>query len=203
MHPSQDLPLNNRYHERDGVARALDERDVGARNLNAERHPPSKRIGMATERIGKATQRRPSISRRMFRALSRFSIAVLFGVAATLAWQSHGDEAKEMFRTWAPSLAWLLPVSTTTSSAPSAASSPELAQQLEPMARDLAIVRRSLEQLAANIATLHAVENPSSRTPSWAAPILPRTPPQPAAKASAVQSSPVSPPPARQPLVLR
>jgi hypothetical protein len=199
MHPSQDLPLNNRYHERDVVARALDaDRDVVARNMNAERYPSEKRTGMAPERTGKATQRRPSIGRRMFRALSRFSIAVLFGVAATLAWQSHGDEAKEMFRTWAPSLAWLVPDSTTRSA--SAASSPELAQQLEPMARDLAIVRRSLEQLAANIATQHAVENPSSHPPSWAAPILPRTPPQPAAKASAVSPPP---PPARQPLVLR
>ena len=174
MNTSQDLPLNNRYHERDV-------------DLSTERDPSD----------------RPSIGRRMFRALSRFSIAVLFGVAATLAWQSHGDEAKEMFRTWVPSLAWLLPVSATTSAA--SASLPELAQQLESMARDLAIVRRGMEQLAANVAKPHAVENPSSKVPSWAAPILPRTPPQPAAKASAVQSSPGSPPPspARQPFALR
>ena len=169
MNTSQDLPLNNRYHERDV-------------DLSTERDPSD----------------RPSIGRRMFRALSRFSIAVLFGVAATLAWQSHGDEAKEMFRTWVPSLAWLLPVSATTSAA--SASLPQLAQQLESMARDLAIVRRGMEQLAANVAKLHAVENPSSGRPSWADPILPRTPPQPAAKASAVSPPP---PPARQPFALR
>jgi hypothetical protein len=37
---------------------------------------------------------RPSIVSRMFRTIARFSIAVLIGVCATLAWQSHGDQAK-------------------------------------------------------------------------------------------------------------
>jgi hypothetical protein len=71
---------------------------------------------------------RPSIGRRIFRALVRFFIAVLIGVGATLAWQSYGDEAREAVRTRAPSLVWLLPVSTPKS--------------------DLAAVRSSLEQLA-------------------------------------------------------
>jgi hypothetical protein len=57
---------------------------------------------------------RPSIVRRMFRALARFSIAVLIGVCATLAWQSYGDKAREMLSTRVPSLRWLS-VSTTTS----------------------------------------------------------------------------------------
>ena len=47
---------------------------------------------------------RPSIGRRTFRSLARLFIAALIGVGATFAWQSHGDEAKEMVRTWAPSL---------------------------------------------------------------------------------------------------
>jgi len=34
---------------------------------------------------------RPSIGRRIFRTLTRFFIAVLIGVGATLAWQSHGE----------------------------------------------------------------------------------------------------------------
>jgi hypothetical protein len=130
---------------------------------------------------------RPSISRRMFRALVRFSIAVLIGVGATLAWQSYGDEGKEMVSTWIPSVAWLLPVSTTKSSpnglmlaqdaapppsasvtqtsAPIAAATSPESVQLEPMARDLAVMRRSLEQLAAkqeqmaqNIATVQAID---------------------------------------------
>jgi uncharacterized protein YoxC len=127
---------------------------------------------------------RPSIGRRIFRALFRFFIAVLIGVGATLAWQSYGDEAKEMVRTRAPSLAWLLPVSTTKSppdgqlsaqdaalpqsasvtQTPAAAmTSPESVQQLETMTRDLAVVRRSLEQLVAEQEQMaQAVTSPES-----------------------------------------
>jgi hypothetical protein len=129
---------------------------------------------------------RQSIVRRMFAALGRFSITVLIGVCATLAWQSYGDMAREMLSTQVPSLRWLS-VSTTTlapdsqgsaqnatvpqsapvpqTTAPAAAmTTPELAQ-LEPMARELAAMRRSLElfagkqeQMAQNIATLQAAE---------------------------------------------
>jgi hypothetical protein len=126
---------------------------------------------------------RPSIVRRAIRFLARFCIAVLIGVGATLAWQSYGDEAREMLSSQVPSLRWLS-VSTTTlpangqgspqnaagpQSAPAAtpaaaATTPEL-RQLEPMARDLVAMRRSIEQLvvqqeqmAQNIATLQAAE---------------------------------------------
>ena len=212
----------------------------------------------------------PSIGRRTFRALARFSIAALIGVGATFAWQSRGDEAKEMVRTWVPSLGLLSPVSTTKSPAdvdvaavqtgptpagqrsaqdaalpqpapatqtvpaPTAAAiSPASAQQLEAMARDLAVVRRSVEQLAAkqermahNIATLQAVEQDtkekmSSPSPSRSVRVPPRknvsrvVPPEPAAQSSPVQSSPVQsspvqsspaaslPPPPRPPLPVR
>ena len=91
---------------------------------------------------------KPSIGRRIFRTVTRFSIAVLIGIGATLAWQSHGDEAKETIRTWAPSLGWFLAVSAAKSSA-AAATSRELVQEIEPIARDVAVVRRSVEQLAA------------------------------------------------------
>ena len=57
---------------------------------------------------------RPSIVRRMLRSIARFSIVVLIGVGATLAWQSYGDKAREMLSTQFPSLGWLS-VSTTTS----------------------------------------------------------------------------------------
>jgi hypothetical protein len=97
-----------------------------------------------------------------------FSIAVLIGVCATLAWQSYGNKARDMLSTQFPSLGWLLATTTASTSgdlgpaqeppqsalvsqrsAPAAATaSPELAQ-LEPMASDLAAVRRSLEQVAA------------------------------------------------------
>jgi hypothetical protein len=180
----------------------------------------------------------PSIGGRIFRTLARFFIAVLIGVGATLAWQSHGDDAKQIVRTWAPSLGWLLPVSTTTSppdgpvsaqdaalpqSVPvtqkpapaSAVTSSELVQLLEPITRDLTVVRRSLEQLAAKqeqmaqtITALQAAEQDIRQkmsSPPPSRPVPPRKPPEAAAQSSAVQSSSVpSPsPPARPPLPLR
>ena len=161
---------------------------------------------------------RPSILRRVLRSLARFSIAVLIGVGATLAWQSYGDTAREMLSTQVPSLSWLS-VSTTTptpdadgsaqkpavsQSAPIAQTAPPAAAattseftQLEPIAQDLAAMRRSLEQLAAkqeqmaqNIATLQAVveqdigQKMSSPLPSQAVPLPPRKPQQPAAQSS-------------------
>jgi hypothetical protein len=152
-----------------------------------------------------AARSRPSIGRRMFRALTRISIAVLIGVGATFVWESHGDRAKAIVRAFAPSLVWLLPDPTTTPAA-SAATSRELVQQLTPIARDLAAVRRSVEQLAVkqeqmdqNIVTLQAIEQDirqkvmSSPPPSRVAPAQPKSPP-PAAQSS---SAPPSPPPVR------
>jgi len=54
-------------------------------------------------------RRRPSIGRRIFRALTRFIVTVLIGVGGTLAWQSYGDAAKTMVAAHSPTLAWLLP----------------------------------------------------------------------------------------------
>jgi hypothetical protein len=134
---------------------------------------------------------RRSIGRRMSHAVGRFTIAVLIGIAGTLAWQSHGEEAVEIVRTEVPSLAWLLPVSTAKpppddqGSTTAAVSSPQFS---------LLVVRRSVEQLAlmveqlaakqdqlvakqdqfSHIATLKSVEPPPQ---SRAVP--PRKPPQP------------------------
>src|SRR5260221_7522874 len=146
---------------------------------------------------------RASIGRRIFRTLTRFFIAVLIGVSGTLAWQSHGDAARDMVVARAPLLGWLFSASTTKSPAV-AATAPDPAQQLEPLASNLDVVRRSVEQLAAkqeqmaqNIATLQAVADDirqrTSTTPSpsqqQAAPIPQPKPPQPRAQSSAVQSS--------------
>jgi hypothetical protein len=85
----------------------------------------------------KVASRRPSITRRIIRALGRFSVVLLIGVGGTLAWQSYGGE---MVRAWAPSLGWLLPASQPA----------ELQALLKPVALDLAIMKRSVEQLASN-----------------------------------------------------
>jgi len=118
---------------------------------------------------------RPSIRRRLTRSLARFFFAVVIGVCGTLAWQ-HGDEVTEMVRTWIPSLGWLLPVSTTKAPAP-AVTTTDLQQQLKFISIDLALVRRSEEQLVTNqdqlarkqdqmaqaIATLQAAEQDHSQ----------------------------------------
>src|SRR6185436_8899845 len=152
---------------------------------------------------------RPTIGRRIFRTLTRFSIAVLIGVGATLGWQSYGDAAREMLVARAPTLAWLLSVSTTKSPVVAATSTDPM-QQLAPLTFNLDIVRRSVEQLAAkqeqmaqNIAALQAVEEDIrqklSSTPPAPAPqtasIPQPKPPQPSAQPSAVRSSSVPRPP--------
>jgi hypothetical protein len=158
---------------------------------------------------GEAASDRPSIGRRTLRSLTRFSIAALIGVGATLGWQSYGDVAKEMLVARAPALAWVLSVSTTKSPV-MAATSPDMVQQLAPLTFHLDVVRRSVEQLAAkqeqmaqNIAALLAVEEDirekMSSTPPAPAPqaasIPQPKPPQPKAHSSAVQSSSVPRPP--------
>jgi hypothetical protein len=81
----------------------------GRRPLKAPIDPPHPyRFGE-----GQLASDRPSIGRRMLRSLTRFSIAALIGVGATLGWQSYGDAAKEMVIARAPTLAWLLSISTT------------------------------------------------------------------------------------------
>jgi hypothetical protein len=160
MQPSQGRP-NSQYCERDIVAHDLDagrlspNRRIGAGSEEPEYHaesppvaPPNYARNAGFENWQLALSR-PSISKRIFRAVTRFLLAILLGVGATLGWQSYGDKASEMVRAWDPSLSWLLPVSTTGSPVPATTLS-ELVEQLKPMSLDLAIVRRSLEQLAAN-----------------------------------------------------
>jgi hypothetical protein len=108
---------------------------------------------------------RPTLGKRIFRPVTRFLVAVLIGVGATLAWQSYSDAATEMMAARIPMLAWLLPVSTTKSPAVAAVSL-DPAQQLAPLALNLDVVRRTVEQLAAkqdqmvqNIALLRAAED--------------------------------------------
>ena len=152
---------------------------------------------------------RPSIGRRVLRSLTRFSIAALVCVGAALGWRSYGDAAKELVIARAPTLAWLLSISTTKPPVV-ATTSPDPMQQLAPLASNLDVVRRSVEQLAAkqeqmaqNIAALRAVEEDirqkvSSTPPApaqQAASIPQPKPPQPKTQSSAVQSSSVPRPP--------
>src|SRR5215472_7062461 len=46
------------------------------------------------------------MTRRGSRGFGRYLVAILIGVAATLAWQSYGDAAKQVIATKAPELGW-------------------------------------------------------------------------------------------------
>lgn len=143
----------------------------------------------------------PGLGKRMLRAILRVSLAILVGVAGTLSWQSYGDEARETVRSLAPSLDWLIPPPTPKSPAGDERSA-ELAEQVKPMALDLAVIRKGVEQLAANqdqlaardsaiaqnIAALQALEQelagrisslPASKTAHLAPRRVPEHPAQP------------------------
>jgi len=206
---SQSIPLvekewGGRPHDLD----ARSDQRIGTRPMKPSIRSP-RPSGLKDDHIASD---RPSIGRRIFRTLTRFFIAVLIGIGATLAWQSHGDAARDMVVAQAPVLGWLLSVSTTKSPAV-AATAPDPLPQLVPLASNIDAVRRSVEQLAAkqeqmaqNIATLQAVEEDirqqvSSPSPSQqAAPIPQYKPPQPRAQSSSV---PRPPPPAGPPLPSR
>jgi len=104
-----------------------------------------------------ATIKRPSLGKRVSRGLARFLIIFCTGVAATLAWQSYGDAAREMIANSYPQLSWLAPqaaplaqtASDTPAPAPSATPSPEL-KQLKEMSLAFATMRQSVDQLAAS-----------------------------------------------------
>jgi hypothetical protein len=135
-------PLNDQRHEGDLISLApkewpkTEEARSGrpARDPDAGRDLSDQRIGMAREgsdfsaglQVVEPSIQVPSrasgdqfvsnglsIGRRISRSSARFFIAALIGVSATFAWQFHGDEAKEMVRTWVASLGWLPSVSTT------------------------------------------------------------------------------------------
>ena len=197
---SQSPPLTAEETSFDGLARDPDARSdqrMGRRRVKPSIDSPYPyRFGE-----GQPASGRPSFGKRMFRTLTRFSIAVLIGVGGTLGWQSYGDEAKEMLVAQAPALGWVLSVSTTKSPV-MAATSTDTTRQFAPLASTLDAVRRSVEQLAArqeqmaqNIAALRAAEeNVRQRTSS--------TPPAPApAPAPAQQAASIPQPKPPQPKI--
>src|SRR6266705_6612784 len=103
MYSTESPPLNDDYPERD-----VDPSDLDAERDRVFRLRPDRpyRSGFKSPQF---RSDRPSVSRRLTRSLARFFLAVFIGVGGTLAWQSYGDE---IVRAWAPSLDWLLPVST-------------------------------------------------------------------------------------------
>jgi hypothetical protein len=124
------------------------------------------------------TSDEPSPIGRALHRMATYLVAIAIGVAATLAWQSHGDAAKRMMADWAREQGWeqaakilsprtenavaqpttpaqgsapQTPPAQAAAATPVAPSSPAPeVQQLEAMAHDLAAVRQNVEQLTAD-----------------------------------------------------
>ena len=112
-----------------------------------------------------------AIKRRGSRGFRRYLVAILIGVAATLAWQSYGESAKQMVATRAPELGWspgakqmiassiqwigwTKPPAGPDKQAPPVAETAPTTPTLDPgqvqqMARDLATLREMVQQLTA------------------------------------------------------
>ena len=192
MYSTESPPLNDDYSERDVDASDLDAERTSSNRVHRLR--PGRPYRSSGFKNAQFRSDRPSSSRRLTRKLARFFLVVLIGVGGTLAWQ-HSDKVTDMVRTWAPSLGWLLPVSTIEALAPTVTTA-----DLKPVAIDLALVRRSIDQLASNqdqlarkqeqmtqaIATLQAAVQDISQK------ILALAPPAP--KAVHVSPKPVQPP---------
>jgi hypothetical protein len=115
------------------------------------------------------------MKRRGSRGFTRYLLAICIGVAAALAWQSYGEagkqmiatnapefgwssEAKQMIASWVQQLGWTKPPAGSEKQAapvaqtvaPKAPTAPSLdPEQVQQMARDLATLRHTVEQLAA------------------------------------------------------
>jgi hypothetical protein len=157
---------------------------------------------------------RPSLGKRASRAFARLLITFCIGVSATLAWQSYGDAARQMIANSYPQLGWLAPQAAPLGQTPAnmaapAALSPELLQ-LKAMAANLAAVRQSVDQLAAqlaagrqqtagDIANLQAVVAAGQQQMAGdIAKIISAPPPRPAAS-PARKPMPLTPPPPPSP----
>ena len=105
---------------------------------------------------GLPSERRSPGKRAPF-GLVRYLITFCIGVAATLAWQAYGEVARETIASSSPQLGWFAPpVAPVAQAAPDmiapaaqAAPAPDQ-QRLEAISLDLAVVRQSVDQLAAS-----------------------------------------------------
>jgi hypothetical protein len=102
------------------------------------------------------SDRQPPVRKRAWRDLARFLMMFCIGVAATLAWLSYGNAARQTIANSYPQLGWLAPRDAVTAqNAPAmialtAAAAPNPDQpQLDATLGDLHAIRLSLDQIAA------------------------------------------------------
>lgn len=100
-------------------------------------------------RSGYPAERRRRSSGGFMRFLTTFCI----GIAATLAWQSYGDAAREMIAGAYPQLGWLAPraaaAQTTAMAASTRSADP---REIQELSQNLAAMRQRVDQLAVQLA---------------------------------------------------
>ncbi len=104
----------------------------------------------------RSPKRRQPLGGRVPLAVARFLITFCVGVAATLAWQSYGDAAREMIANSSPQLSWLAPQAAPVEQSAPDAIAPAATraaavdpQQLNPVSFDLDAVRQSVDRIVA------------------------------------------------------
>jgi hypothetical protein len=166
--------------------------------------PRAASVKAANVKNAKPPRKPPSFGKRFSRAFVRFLVTFCIGVAATVAWQSYGDAARQVIATSSEQLAWVAPQPAAVEQpapqaiAPAApAASPDL-EQLKAVSLGLAAIRQSVDQLATQVAAgqeqvtrdisklqaaeddiLHKISEPPPR-PAVAPPARKPPPPAPA-----------------------
>jgi len=108
----------------------------------------------ANTRAGRVRYKRPSFAKRFFRTFIIFGL----GIGATVGWQSYGDMAREMIVNAYPELAWLAPQaaalaqSASDAAVPTASAMPARDPQQIEASLGLAAIRKSVDQLALQVA---------------------------------------------------
>ena len=158
------------------------------------------------------------------RGFFRYLVAILIGVAATLAWQSYGDATKQIIATKAPELGWSpeakqmiasWTLGWTKPSAPVAQTAPENVapkapatvslnpDQLQQITGSLTTLRETVEQLTAGQDQMTRVIDRLESAVTELIVKMPEPPPQPPA-APARKPTPTAPPPSsRAPIAPR
>jgi hypothetical protein len=98
----------------------------------------------------------PSRIKRALLVLAGFLTAFCIGIAATLVWQADGDAARRAIAQLSPQLDWLAPPTAPVAAADPAAPLAASPDQLGAISRSLALLRQSVDKLAADIAKLQA-----------------------------------------------
>jgi len=159
------------------------------------------------------------MKKRGSRRFGRYLVAILIGVAATLAWQSYGESVKQIIATRAPELGWSPqakqmiaswtlgwtkpPASSEKQASPVAQTAPTTPtldpSQVQQMTQNLEALRQTTDQLAGG---QDQMRRDIARLEAAVAELIAKTP-EPTVQPSIVPAHKPTPPPSRTPILPR